>query len=189
MRRYCLLTLIVMVCLTWASLADDKPAGKKPFILLNNNTVIPDGTATNGQYSQFAQACREAGFSIDHRYLHGGVTEDDLEGVDIFILTMPAFYLLEEDKVALRKFIRAGGGLFVALYPGFSDPANIDSFIKDYGISQGLKITGSFAGRVPANSPLRQPTNCNYLGSTNTFSYRVDLVINSNAESAATTDE
>ena len=68
MRKYLIAAVSLLLFVSGLVLSQDKTAVKeKPFILVNNNTIIPDGTATNGHYSEFAKACRAAGFEIDHQ--------------------------------------------------------------------------------------------------------------------------
>ena len=145
-RNCCTITLIFLLAglvTAWAA-ADEQDSASldQPLVLVNTNNGDPDWNAINQGHSMFYNRVRAAGYRVTQRYM-SGYTDENLAGVDILVLPdvggAASPYglapLLDEDKEALRRFLRRGGGIMIYAYPGgFSDYSNIDSFTRDYGI-------------------------------------------------------
>lgn len=191
MKKEALFIIAVLVCLSAITVANERPpAVDKPFILVNTNTFWPEFHATNQGYGKFAEACRAEGFSIDHRFLVH-ITDNALEDVDVFILASPAFILDDDDKRALRDFMRRGGGLLVMAYPDDPDEANLNSLLRGYGIwFDRFIIGGRFEADVSATSPLSGPYKCKVITSHfNGDSFYFLGIDPDSAEAVATIDD
>ncbi len=178
MKNSILLSALLIVCLSVGAGADERQAEpaaeEQPLVFLNSNSGAY-GCAFNQAYTAYGRNLRAAGFRTNHGMLWG-LTDEFLEGVDILILDSPAFALLDDDKAALRNFLRDGGGLLVMVYNvsvtvsaatiPISDLSNLESFLGDYGIRFGATKTGGFVADVPAGSPLSGPLPCSKIGAT-----------------------
>lgn len=163
MFRRIIATLFMMALVVIPVNADDsnaKPhaAAEKPVLFINTN-IFPFGlVATNETYREFANIAREMGFVADH----GWLTELDkefLDSIDVLVLSIPALTLLDEDKENLRAFIKGGGGVWILGYSSFFVPdlSNLDSFIRDYGITFAAVTFGPTNGTVTPGSILSGP--------------------------------
>lgn len=184
MKRIIFLLVAISFLTASIVIADEKPSkAKKPFILVTNRS---DFTAINGGFADFAKACRKADFGIDHRML-GSIADEDLEGVDIFILAVQPFSLGKDDKAALRRFVRNGGGLLMIAHQNLSDVSNLSSFSQDYGITfKNAPPWHPWKAQILSKSPLRGPKNCSIIGCNSPNGARFNLEVDSkNAEAVA----
>lgn len=176
MKKVLVLLAVACICVFLGAVQDEQPAAKKKphvFITTNSCSSYINCHATNGGYSKFAKNARESGFTIEHGQIMD-ITDELLESVDIFILATPPFSLDDEDKKALRRFLRRGGSLLVLTYihdewDGFS---NLDGFLVDYGITFG-KFGGfhSYTANVIPDSPLSGPEPCEIIYNPYTVSF------------------
>ena len=175
MRNNILLSALLIICLSVAAVADENTSASadSPFIFINTNSPYGYIVATNSQYSSFAQIARSMGFDIDHGILNG-LTDENLEDVDILVLPAPGFTLLDEDKEALRRFLQRGGGLFfMAAHRNWVDLSNYDSFLGEFGITFGISEWGTVKATVPPGCTLSSPYPCyqivNNLGTSKAY--------------------
>jgi len=170
MRKLLLvLTLLAFTLPTAAHAIEDKTApADTPFVLINTYSQYGSNVATNQGYSLFANAARSAGYRIEHQRLVN-ITDEALEDVDILVLAVP-YTLLDDDKAALRRFVRSGGGLFVLGGPGDAsgvDLSSLDSLIREYGLWFGIsEWSGNRRMSVLTSSPLSGPRSCNTIVSS-----------------------
>ena len=128
MKRFMLLTFVLLLIFTAAMQAQDKPK-----IFINTNSTIGQFIAVNTGFAQFANIARNLGYTVDHG-LHPSIKPEYLEGVDVYVLSSPTYSLLNSEKVALRQFIRGGGTVIVlAWVVNF----NLSSFTEEFGIMLG----------------------------------------------------
>jgi len=168
MKNRILLSALLIVCLSVGTVADERQAEaaaeEQPLVFLNSNTDVYQ-CSFNQAYTTYGRNLRAAGFRTDHGMLWG-LSDEFLEGVDILILDSPNFSLLDDDKAALRRFLRNGGGLLVMVFSSVADLSNLEGFLGDYGIRFGATKTGGFVADVPAGSPLSGPLPCSKIGAT-----------------------
>lgn len=189
MTRKTIVFFTVLICMSAAlSIADDKQekASEKPVIFLNTNSYLGNIGFTNGQ-SKLAGYLSNEGYECECGNLNFDDIDDDfLEDIDVLWLLSPRTKLLDDGKKALRRFIRGGGGLLVNVWGGSAggDKSNLDSFIRDYGITFGPGEMVPTEANVLASSPLSGPNKCSKIGTKE--SGRVSLVVDTkHAEAAA----
>lgn len=155
------LALLTMNASTFALPADEE----KPFIFINSASHI-GGLASNRVLSVFAKLAREAGFEIDHGIQTSLSADSALDGISVYVLWEPSILFLEEDRIALRKWVRNGGVLLTA---NSFFPAKIDSFLGEFGVQHGPWVSSDRRLLLTKNSPLAGP---NKLNEMNTSYYR-----------------
>ena len=186
MRKILLVLALLALTLPMAANAneDKTPPADEPFVLISTHSQFGMSVATNQGYRQFANAARAAGYRIDHQKLVD-ITDEALEDVDILILAVP-YTMLDDDKAALRRFVRSGGGLFVLGGPGDAtgvDLSSLDSLIRDYGLWFGIsEWSVNRRINIPASSPLSGPRSCSTVVSTEA---RVYFQMNASAAEVA----
>jgi hypothetical protein len=155
-----LLTAAFLLVPLGTVVADESAPAQKLRILVNSNTRDPSFHNLSQGYRLMSKIIGKKGHHIEGASMFG-ITDEDLEGFDILVLPIPAFSLLDEDKAAIRRFIRSGGGvLILAWSPSHADLSNLDSFIADYGIRFGKSSNGMLISGVPDGSPLSGPNAC-----------------------------
>lgn len=197
MRKALYLVISVVLLFSFAAVAQEGAnVNDKTKVLINSNTIDPDGFKTNGRLKVLNKEAKKEGFTLQSESLWD-VTDEILEDVDIFYLGIPGFKLLDDDKAALRRFLKRGGGLLVAGWYGgvinapiaTIDNKNVESFIKDYGIRYGASVYTVYqiTANIHQDSPIAGPDECEILqaGKGRTW-----LVIDDKkkAEEVATTD-
>ena len=173
-RKFCTFTLTFLLTTfvaSWAAASEQEgDSSYQPLVLVNTNNGDPDWTAINQGHSRFYNRVRSAGYRVTQLYLEN-YTDEDLADVDILILPdiggMGMFHpygpyaLTDEDKEALRRFLRRGGGILIYAYPGvFSDYSNIDSFTGDYGIWFGPTLLHGRIGYIEEECHLAFTRSC-----------------------------
>lgn len=171
-RMYLLIAVVLVVfCCVVAASAPEKRsrADGKPVIFINTNLADTKGiplfnidnmVASNGGYADFMQIARDLGYEVRHGAL-SSTSADFLETIDVLILAIPGFSLLEEDKQAITDFIKGGGSLLVMVYPqsGFKnlDLSNLGSLLSGYGITFGPSSFSNLVGYLEGDTPFAGP--------------------------------
>lgn len=189
--------LLVLVALllgvATAEAQKSRPAADKVKFFINTNVgpnPIGNLVSTNGLYAKFAGLVRGEGFEITH----GLLTEyspDFLETIDVLMLPIPALIMLDDDKNAIRQFIKNGGAVFVLGWYDTGVPlwdfANMDSLIREYGITFGQSSSGNrLFGSVANPGPLAQPRE---VGAIESSVARKALIVESGKATKAVTLE
>lgn len=175
-KRGMLLGMVLAALLIGVATADAqkaRPAADKVKFFINTNvgaTPLGNLVSTNGLYAKFAELVRAEGFEITHGLLVS-ITPDFLETIDVLMLPIPALILLDEDKDAIREFIRNGGSLFVLGWYDTGVPwwdfSNMDSLIREFGITFGQSSGGNrLFGSVVDPGPLSDPKDVSAIEST-----------------------
>lgn len=150
-KTFIILFLVIFICSS-LSMAQDKPK-----IFINTNSTVGIFVAVNSGFSQFANIARNLGYTVDHG-LHPSIKPEYLEGIDVYILISPPYFLQNSEKVALRQFMRAGGTLILM---GWWSLYNEDSLALEYGIEfEDYQIVLTYGAPV-AGSPLALPNEVN----------------------------
>lgn len=158
MKRFASFLLIAVLCLAVAAGADERTAKvkTKPLLFVETNSWSVFA-GTNQAHSTIAELAREIGFRTDHGFNHQ-ITDQVLEDLSVYLMSYPKMILLNDDKEALRRFIRAGGAFVIVGYdPGVMDMVNYNSFLIDYGIEFYEWEIGDMNGTVPAGCPVSGP--------------------------------
>lgn len=139
----------------------------RPLVFSNTNGGFY-GFGNNGVHLLLGRLLTSAGYRIDDGWIRsGGYTDEFLADIDVLILVSSWMHLYDEDKKALRRWLRNGGGLFLLpdIYtPGFGDGSNLDGFLKDYGITFGKELRGAaMEAVVPPTSLLSRPNPCSLI--------------------------
>jgi hypothetical protein len=105
---------------------------------------------------------REAGFIVNHGKVLA-LTDEFLNEIDVFVLSITALTMTDDDKEALKRFLRRGGGIFILTYSRFWRPGidtfNIGGFTGEFGIKFGaMSKLGSQQGTIVSGSILSGPT-------------------------------
>lgn len=149
--------ILAVLCLSsmpsTAHAADDKP-----LIFVNSASGTGWVISTNSGLSQFAEIARSMGFRVDHG-VQSNLTAEVLNGIDIYILTTPNFPFLDDDKIALRQWVRDGGILIAFDWIDHQ----ISSFTRQFGIEYSSFSNSTNVLRLPENSPLSGPLKINSL--------------------------
>jgi len=178
--------LLAGLVTAWAAAGEqDGESSYQPLVLVNTNCGDPSWQAVNGGHSMFYNRVRAAGYRVDQRRMTG-YTDEDLAGVDILVLPNVGGYgtpvLVDDDKEALRRFLRRGGGILICAYSmfGWADFSNIDSFIRDYGMWFGPSRIAGRLGYIEDGCHLAYTRPCKTLatGSVPYVDCRKDININ-----------
>jgi len=188
MKSIPILLAFFVLCFAVGAVADEEPLASQdePLVFLNTNSEIYGiGFNDLDLHSMLGKRLRAEGYRINHGKL-GDLTDEILEGMDVLILLDPNFALLDEDKQALRNFLRDGGGLVLMVCQGYADLSNLGSFLVDYGIRFNPKTSQDTLAGVLSGSPLSGPRLCRQIGYNETG--RVyQLLDQGNAQAAAVT--
>ena len=190
LNRSILISVVILIFAVCA-LAQDAPVfEKKPYILIDSDTLPGMYFETNLQHSKFKAALKDIDMNLDHRSL-SEFSAAALEGVDVLVIINPCKKLGEEDKFALRQYLRDGGALLVMadgeVWYYAPDLQNLGSFLMDYGINF-FDYTGPSNPMildVVENSTLNLPRPCKKLSISDRWVY-LDVDDN-NASAAAVT--
>lgn len=161
-KRIVLLVCVLVLAflpLAMAGAADEKKpaADDRPLIYINTNSQIGPLVAVNSGMSEFAQIAEDIGFRVDHGFLTS-ITDEFLANVSVLVLMDPAFIPLDDDKEAMKRFLRNGGSIIAAHW--WSNMTAFDGFIAEFGIGAGLYLNNfSTDGSVAATSPLAKPNS------------------------------
>lgn len=130
---------------------------EKPLFFVNTNSTFEFSSGGNYGFTKLKEIVEEAGYRFDHG-LHPEINEQYLEGISVYFLPIRKFFLLDEEKVALRKFIRAGGTVIMT---NWSYIRNEDTFAQEFGIEYRAASYNDNYGNVPASSPVSKPYQIN----------------------------
>jgi len=181
----CVLALLALTLPTAAYANEEETApAAEPLIFINTNSNVGSLIAINTGFSRFAEVAREEGYRIDHGF-RTSITEENLEGVAVYVLPGPGFVLLDEDKIALRRFIRAGGGLIVFGWHSV-DLSNLSSFVREFSVEIYDYESATRTATVPASCPVSGPYPCSSLISL--YRTHVRILNNNNAIAIAILD-
>jgi hypothetical protein len=145
----------------------------KPVMFIETNVIASSGddVAVNGGYETFATLAKQWGFRVNHG-LHTELHDDFLDTIDVYVLPATDLLLLADDKEALRRFIRNGGGLFVLSLSKDRNPqqdfVNLNGFVKEFGISYGNSVgtnANTRLANIVAGSKLTGPETFNVVES------------------------
>lgn len=162
MRKSLVIIIAYLVCFAGIAFTDEEPTAAKTKILMNSNAEpAPEFYRPDKGWSDFADELESRGFDFDHKSMQG-ISESDLVGVDIFVLINPVFTLMDDDKAALRNFVKNGGSLFVLVHGNdtWGDTSNMDSLLKNFGIEFGQVNFGELIAEVPAGCTCAGPNPC-----------------------------
>jgi hypothetical protein len=179
------ISLLLIVC-SLSATADvkAKSADNKPIIFLNTNGSM--GPSFKDNMRKLASDLRAAGYTLQEGDLHySDITDEFLSGIDVLILIDPYAPLVDDNKAALRRFLRNGGAvLIMAAATNYGEKSNLNSFTMDYGLWYGYDRNYDTYAKVLSTSPLSQPNKCEVIGSLEPF--RVQVVIDGkNAQAIA----
>ena len=160
---YVLVSLALTLPVAANASEEEKAPDAEPLIFINRNSSVGEFIDINtGGFSRFAQVAREEGYRIEQGF-HRRITDENLEGVAVYILPGPSFALLDEDKNALRRFLSAGGGLIVFGWHGV-DLINLSSFTGEFGVEiYDYEYPPTRTATVPAGCPVSGPYPCSSL--------------------------
>ena len=150
MKRILMTFFVLLLVFTSVIQAQDKPK-----VFINTNSTVGIFIAVNSGFSQFANIARNLGYTVDHG-LHPSIKPEYLEGIDVYILAAPPYFLQNSEKVALRQFIRAGGTLILM---GWYTEYNESSFAQEFGIQFDDYAITPQKGYIAANSSIEGPNN------------------------------
>ena len=175
-----------VLCFAFGAVADEEPLASQdgPLVFLNTDSQIY-GIGFNELHSMLGKRLRAEGYRTNHGKLPG-LTDEILDGMDVLILLDPNFVLLDEDKQALRSFLRGGGGLVLMVCQGYADLSNLGSFLADYGIRFSPQLSKDTLAGVLSGSPLSGPRVCRQIG-YNEEGRVYQLLDQGNAQAAAVT--
>ena len=157
-------------------------AQDKPLIFINTNSFAAGVITENTGAATFHSLARGAGFRTSHGY-HPQIDDETLANIDVYIWPVPQPFILDEEKAALRRFVRAGGVLIVM---GWAIGGNEDSFLQEFGMQfMEFKSYNNY-GYVPAASSLAGP---NEIDRTFHVGYkRIRIIDKSKAKAIGYTD-
>ena len=154
----------ILVFMAAIALAAINPAGGKgPRIAVLSNTLDPENHILKGSLSSLASSLSSEGYSVYNLWLDG-LSDEALEGVDVFVLALPAFPLDQNDREILGRYLDAGGGLLIIVYPYALYLDSIEEFLKPYGISFGEWACDGLDAKVNQKSALASPRKCDLIG-------------------------
>jgi hypothetical protein len=170
LKRICTsiaLLLILFNCLQIAQEKGEEAASDKPLIFFLTQQY-ENTTAVNGGFAEFSMLAKSLGYRVDHgRWTE--INENLLDGIDVLVMAIPELFLNDNDKVALKEFIRGGGGLLVIGYNAnhflWTDYANLSGFLKEFGIEYGASSVGDMYGTMISGVPLAGPNTVNRIKS------------------------
>jgi ABC-type uncharacterized transport system involved in gliding motility auxiliary subunit len=122
-----------------------RSTGKKIYFLKGHNergtwlaadAEGADQFGTAGSFSRAAQALQNETYAVDSLLL--ATLADVPRDASALIIAGPTNPLLENELVALQRYVDAGGGLFVAIDP--RSHSNVDDLLSGWGISFGDDI-------------------------------------------------
>lgn len=157
-RNIILYISVLIILLSSLAVAQGKEEkATKPLFFVNTNSVSSFISGGNFGLTVLKQIAEQAGFAFDHG-LHPEINDDYLEGISVYYMPSRKDYLLDTEKAALKRFMKAGG---VVIFCHYTWSTNESSFTKEFGIEYGSVILGDNYGTVPAASPLAGPYNVN----------------------------
>ena len=150
------ITVIVLLLFVSAAFSQSlRETDEKPLFFVNTNSIFEFSSGGNYGFTVLKQIVEEAGYRFDHG-LHPEINEQYLEGISVYFLPIRKFFLLDEEKVALRQFIRNGG---TVIFTNWSYIRNEDTFTIEYGIEYRDTSNNNNYGYVPDSSPISGPYN------------------------------
>ena len=154
----------ILLCIAVLALSAVHPSGNKcPRIAILSNTLYSENHSVDGQLGSLAASLRAEGYDVANCWLDS-FNDRALEGIDVFVIALPAFPLDQDDREALGRYLEAGGGLLIVVYPNeiYLDP--IEVFLKTYGISYAEHARDGLDAKVNQKSVLASPRECELIG-------------------------
>lgn len=127
----------------------------KPHIFINTGNQIGFLSGENFGQIRFGEFARAAGFTIDHGVHSDLVSGSPLDGIDVYILFDPNFPFPDQDKIALRQWVRAGGILITSSW--YANSNRVGGFVQEFGVEFGQYKLSTKTMHFAPNSPLSKP--------------------------------
>jgi len=163
MRQIISHILVLLSAATILYSADGSLAVKKPLVAVLGNTFFSEEHDINVELKAFAESLLGKGHRVTNVQL-SRIDDAALEGIDVFVLPLPEFSLSEEDRGALKRFLRGGGGLLVLGYPGGKGIDEVNALISEFGVSFGAESWNDLDAMIPPGSTLSGPRKCERVG-------------------------
>ena len=157
MRRcFAIIMASALLLLSPYILAQDKvEKAEKPLFFVNTNSSSSFFSGGNFGLTVLKELAEEAGYSFDHG-LHPEINDDYLEGISVYYMPSRKDFLLDDEKAALKRYMKAGG---VVIFCHYTTMTNENTFTKEFGIDYGGEILGDNYATIPNSSPLSGPYN------------------------------
>lgn len=169
MRRLAAVFVVLVSVITGGFAALN--AQDKPVILLDTSGNGGGTYAWNGSTTEMAEILKADGFELRQANLVS-LKDEDLAGVDILLLLGPRVMSVEKKEVIIR-FIQNGGGVFVAVYPGYGDATNINSLIANFGLTFDEFWSSATIANLVAGTILAQPFPVGQIGTDESFHFTI----------------